>query len=95
MTHFDYQKTEISEKELHEKILELLEKSSVTYGDSVKIKGDSNCPPMAVIGVAHKTHDLIYGKFVRCQLVVTCIYFNKSKQDFSRTELPILCLEKI
>lgn len=95
MTHFDYNPKEITEKELEDNIKELLSNSSFKHGDTVKLKGDVNSPIMAVSNITIKKQDFIYQKYMRCYVEVTCMWFNKSKQDFTTANISVLSLEKI
>jgi uncharacterized protein YodC (DUF2158 family) len=96
MTHFDYKPKETTENESLEKSIELLEKSDFVHGDKVRMKGsEAVAPTMVVTDIGIKTQSLVYGKYERKYIAVTCEWFNKGKQDFSTRQLHALCLEKV
>ena len=95
MTHFDYNPKETTENELTEKVQQLFYNSTFQHGDIVKVKNDPNCPTMAIVGIEVRTQDIMYQKLSRKYIAAKCQWFNKSKQDFSDTTIPTLCLTKV
>ncbi len=95
MLYFDYNPKEITENELTIKNRELLDNSTFVHGDTVKLKGDTNSPIMAVTAVNIETINFQYQKHSRSQVTTTCSWYNKSRQEFSNQKFSGLCLEKI
>jgi len=94
MLYFDYNPKEITEKELESKTKELFANCDFQPGDNVKMKGDINSPTMSVTDIDIKNQNIMYDKFSRRYIQATCKWFNKSRQDFTSTNLSVLCLEK-
>jgi uncharacterized protein YodC (DUF2158 family) len=95
MTHFDFNPKQTTEEELFAKSIELFKKSTFQHGDVVKLKGDVNSPRMVVSDITLSSHDIVYQKMQRKYILVTCKWFNKSRQEFTEMRLNSLCIEKV
>lgn len=95
MLYFDYNPKQITEEELEQKIKELFANSTFQLGDIVELKGDINSPIMSITELKLSYITFICDKLKQIRLNAVCTYFNKSKQEFTKTELSVLCLTKV